>query len=84
MSGANLTAVGLVLDIIGAILLWRFIVEINFADRDDYLKGEATLAVLDPTPEQIEAYKRNIWISRAAILLLVLGFVLQLIGNYVP
>jgi len=84
MTGANITAIGLVLDIVGAVLLWQFIVEINFADKADYLKGNATLILADPTPEEIQKYKRNIFVSRAAIVFLVLGFILQLIGNYLP
>lgn len=82
MTGSDITAIGLVLDIAGAVLLWQFVVEINFADKADYLKGNATLNLADPTPEQIQEYKRNICVSRAAIALLILGFVLQLIGNY--
>ena len=83
MTGANFTAIGLVLDIIGALLLWRYVVEINFADKEDYLKGSATLVLADPTPESIQRYKRNITLSRIAIGLLVAGFIFQLIGNYV-
>ena len=84
MTGANITAIGLVFDIAGAVLLWQFVVEINFADKANYLKGNATLDLADPTPEQIQKYKRNILVSRAAIVLLILGFILQLIGNYLP
>jgi hypothetical protein len=83
MTGENITAVGLVLDIIGAVLLWFFVVEINFADKADYLNGNATLNLADPTPQQIKRYKRNIMVSRFAILFLILGFIFQLIGNYV-
>ena len=84
MTGDNITAIGLALDIIGALLLWKYVVEINFADKKDYLKGNATLVLADPTPEQIRRYKRNITLSRFGIGLLIAGFFLQLIGNYVP
>ena len=83
MTGTDITALGLTLDIIGAVLLWRYVVEINFADKEAYLQGHATLALVDPTPKQIQRYKNAIACSRIAIVFLVAGFILQLIGNYV-
>ena len=84
MTGPDLTSLGLVLDIIGALILWRYVAEINFADKKDFLKGNASLVLADPTPEQIRSYKLSIWLSRLGIALLLVGFVLQLLGNYVP
>jgi hypothetical protein len=79
---SNLSVIGLTLDIIGVVLLWFFVAEINFADKKDYLEGNATLTVEDPTPEEIKSYKRKILITRIAMAMIVIGFILQFIGNY--
>lgn len=84
MTGTNITALGLVFDIIGALVIWHYVAEINFADKADYLKGNATLILADPNPEQIRSYKWKILMSRIGIALLITGFCLQLIGNYFP
>ena len=83
MDRTTLNSIGLVLDIIGALMLWRFVAEIAFADRDEFLKGHGQLRVFDPTPEQIGAFKRNMLFSRIGIGLLVVGFLFQLLSNYV-
>lgn len=83
LSGENITAFGLLLDIVGAILLWHYVAEINFADKEEYLKGNALLELKDPTQEEINAFKKKILFTRVGIALLVIGFTLQLIGNYV-
>lgn len=84
ITGANVSSVGLILDIVGALLLWRYVAEIDFAEKDEFLKGNAVLNVADPTPEEIRSYKRNVFISRIGVALLVIGFSLQVVGNYVP
>ena len=84
MSSTDINSLGLVLDIIGALLIWQFVAEVNFADKAGYVKGHATLALLDPTPEQIRSYKLRLLMSRIGIFLLIAGFVLQLASNYVP
>lgn len=83
ISGKLLTDIGLVLDIVGAFLLWKFVVEINFTDKEQWLSGNAVLVVSDPTPEQIKKFRRNMVISRLAICLLIAGFAFQLLGNQV-
>ena len=84
MTGANVSTVGLFLDIVGALLLWRYVVEIDFVEKDEFLKGNAVLTPADPTPEEIRSYKRRIVISRIGVAFLVIGFSLQVVGNYVP
>jgi len=36
---AHLNTAGIILRIIGALLIWFFLGELNFAKKDEYLKG---------------------------------------------
>lgn len=36
---------------IGAYLVWRYLTETNFADKEAYLCGEGVLTVPNPSPE---------------------------------
>lgn len=82
MTGITINSIGLVLDIVGALLLWRFVSEISFNDKKSWLQGDAHIDLSPPTPDQISAYKRAVWLSRLGMLLLIVGFALQLFGNY--
>ena len=84
MSGPDINSLGLLLDVVGALLIWHFVAQVNLIDEARYLKGSARLTVSDPTPEQIRSYKLRVFTSRAGILLLVVGFSLQLASNHVP
>jgi hypothetical protein len=82
MNSVAINSLGLMLDIIGALMLWYFVVEINYADKIEFLKGNAVIDLADPTPGQVSRYKRKMFLSRVGVGLLVLGFVLQLASNY--
>ena len=77
-----LNSTGLVFDIVGAILIWFFVAEVNFASKEEYLKGNAALVLDDPTPDKIAAFKRNTLMSRVGMVSLVIGFILQLASNF--
>ena len=79
---SHLNAAGVALTVIGAILIWVFLGELNFVDRSEYLKGHGRIDILDPKPDDICRFKRNIWLSRIGMMLIVLGGLLQVIGNY--
>jgi uncharacterized membrane protein len=79
---SHLNAAGVVLTVIGAILIWVFLGELNFVNKAEYLKGHGVLKVSDPEPDDIGKFKRDIWLSRVGMVLIVLGGVLQVISNY--
>jgi len=70
------------LTIIGALLIWIFIGEINFASKAEYLKGHGAMEIPDPTPEDIKKLKRNIFLSRMGMALIVVGGFLEILSNY--
>lgn len=81
MTSMLLNSIGLVFDIVGAVLIWFFVAEINFANKEFYLQGDAVIDLEDPSPEKIKAFKRNIMLSRIGIVALVVGFIFQLASN---
>ena len=80
MSSIALSPLGLIVDMIGAVLLWHFVVAVKLLDEARYLKGRASLRLLDPTSEQIRAYKKRLLMSRVGIGLLIAGLTRQLLG----
>lgn len=83
MISTYVSSIGLVLDIVGALLTWYCVAEISYASKSAYLKGAARLELTDPTPDDIRRYKRRVFGSRIGVVLILLGFVAQLISNYV-
>ena len=79
---AHLSTAGIIFTIIGALLIWFFLAELNFAKKDEYLKGIGEIEVPNPTPEDIEKFKRNICLSRIGIGLIVVGGFLEISSNY--
>ena len=82
MTGASITSVGLVLNIIGAFFIWYFVVELSLLDMAEYLKGRAAVALSDSKTQAIDAYKKRISMSRIGVGLLIAGFIFQLVGNF--
>ena len=73
MKAATLNTVGIILTIIGALFNLAFLGELNFALKDEYLKGHGALEVPNWTPEDIKKLKRNIFLSRMGMALIVVG-----------
>lgn len=81
-SQKGLSSLGLVIDIIAALLIWKFGIP-AVADRD----GGDTLAITVPdTEERKERHQSLVFLydlaSGAGIWLLILGFSLQLVANW--
>lgn len=80
MTPLMLNTIGLVLDIIGAVLLWRFVADNSVKWDGEFKAGESrTLSVGDEITEaEAKAYLWAGHLSRLGIGLLVAGFLLQL------
>lgn len=77
-----INTLGVALATIGAFLVWYFIAELNFSDKDAFLQGEGMRTIPKPTPADIKLFKLKIFISRLGLLLIVIGGLLQIISNY--
>ena len=69
---------------IGSFLVWRYLTEINFADKEKFLQGKGVLTVPCPTKEDVEKFKRSLFLSQMGLFLILLGGTLQIISNYMP
>lgn len=79
MSGAAISSLGLLLDIGGVLLLWRFGLP-EAVNRGGF--GYAALVGEDPA-EKAKA-ERYDYFARIGLILLIGGFALQLLGNWLP
>lgn len=77
-----INSLGVALATIGAFLVWYFIAQLNFADKEAYLRGEAIIKVAEPKPEDIKKLKLEIALSRVGLVLIVIGGLFQIISNY--
>ncbi|MFV1850132.1 MAG: hypothetical protein ACMZ66_05430 [Thalassospira sp.] len=78
-NGAMLSAIGLLMDIVGAVLIFFF----GIAPKYSKEVGLA-LNLKDDNPIKVDnnkGYARNKALSNTGILLLLAGFILQLFGN---
>ena len=74
----NINSLGLFLNILGALLLWKF-----GLPESINRKGMFFLVLQSTDEKEIKKAKRYDKLSILAVLLLVLGFILQLISNYI-
>ena len=82
-SAATVNSVGLALDILGVIFLFRYglppDVHLGRAGTNVLYGGGDTPAEIEEKTKRYKRYKRNSWV---ALGLLVLGFTLQIISNW--
>lgn len=77
MSSAAISTIGLVLDIIGVMLLWRFgLPEAVSRGGVGYIR-----LLGEDTAEKTKAARYDLW-ARCGLWLLIGGFLLQLISNW--
>lgn len=77
-----INSIGIICASIGAFLVWRYLTELNFTDKDAYLKGEGLLVIPSPTPEDIKRFRRTVLLSKIGLGLILIGGVLQVISNH--
>jgi len=74
----QLNSIGLVLDIVGAIILFKYGIPEKI-DKD----GNVHLLLEDVDEDEIKKAKKYKLYSRIGIMLLIIGFSLQLISNFI-
>lgn len=79
---SHIIAAGIALSAVGAFLVWRFLAEVNFADRKAFLQGKGVVHISDPTPKDIEKLRFEIRMSKVGLALILIGGLLQIVGNY--
>jgi len=75
----SINSAGLVLDIVGALLLWKYGLP-EAINRD----GAVHLVLEQTSTEEIAKARYYDGIAKIALTLLILGFALQLLSNFMP
>jgi hypothetical protein len=57
----------------GSILVWRYLTEISFVDKEAYLRGQGVLTVPMPSKSDIPRFKRSMGLSRLGIRMILIG-----------
>jgi hypothetical protein len=76
MTANGLNSIGLVFDIIGAVLLWYYGLPANISRG-----GVQGLALEQPDASEAAKADRYDYIGKGGLILLIIGFVFQLISN---
>ena len=67
---AYVNSVGVIFSTLWALLVWHFLTEINFADKEAYLRGEGR-------------FKRSVFLSKMGLgFIIIIGGILQILSNH--
>ena len=80
----TINSLGILLTTIGSFLVWRYLTEINFADKESYLEGKGVLTVPCPTETDVAKFKKSLRLSETGLLLILWGGAFQILSNYMP
>ena len=83
MDHANLlNSVGVAFASTGSILIWRYLTEISFIDKEAYVRGQGVLTVPTPSKSDISRFKRSMLLSKLGIAMILLGGLFQIASNH--
>lgn len=77
-----INSLGVACATLGAFLVWRFLTQITFVDQEAYLAGRGLLTIPNPSEQDVQQRKRAILLSKLGLAMIVLGGVLQILGNF--
>lgn len=77
-----LNSIGVLMTTAGAYLVWRYLTELSFVDKQAYLRGEGSLVVPDPSPEEVRAFRLSLALSKLGLCLIVIGGAAQILSNH--
>lgn len=76
--GKSINSLGLILDIIGVVILFKFGLPSEVSKE-----GEQLIAADKPKESQLNKYRKYEFWSRFGLALLIVGFLCQLVSNYI-
>jgi hypothetical protein len=77
-----INTLGVIFTTLGSFLVWRYLTELNWADKEAFLRGEGVLTVPSPTKEDIKKFKTQLSLSKLGLGLILLGGIFQVASNY--
>ena len=78
-----LNSLGVAFASAGFILVWRYLTEISFVDKEAYMRGQGVFTVPVPSKSDISRFKRSMLLSRLGIAMILLGGLFQIASNYI-
>ncbi len=79
-----LSTLGILMSTIGSFLVWKYLTELNWADKEAFMRGEGLLTVPSPTEADVKRFRRQLWLSKFGLALILLGGGIQVVGNHYP
>jgi hypothetical protein len=80
----HLNTLGFILATIGSYLVWRYLTELNFADKEEYLQSRGAMTVPAPSAKDVAKFKRSVRLSKMGLGLIIAGGLAQVVSNYLP
>jgi hypothetical protein len=80
----HINTLGIIFATLGSFLVWKYLTELNWADKEAFLKGEGVMTIPSPKPEDIKKFKRQLRLSKLGLALIILGGAIQISSNYLP
>ena len=78
----HLNTLGIILATLGSFLVWKYLTELNWADKDAFLKGKGVMTIPSPSDADVKKFKYQLWMSKLGLGLIVFGGAVQIISNY--
>lgn len=80
----HINTLGIVFATLGSYLVWRYLTELNWADKEAFLRGEGVLTVPSPTVWDVKKFRCQLLLSKLGLMLIVFGGAIQVMSNYLP
>ena len=78
----HINTLGIIYATLGSFLVWRYLTELNWADKEAFLKGESRMVIPSPSEQDVKKFKYQLRLSKLGLGLILLGGVLQVVSNY--
>lgn len=79
-----LSTIGILLTSIGSFLAWKYLTELNWADKEAFLRGEGIFTVPSPTEADVIKFRRQLRLSKIGLALILIGGAVQIVSNHYP
>lgn len=80
----HINTLGIILATGGSFLVWRYLTELNWADKEAFLRGEGVMTVPSPTKDEIKKFKLQLRLSKLGLVMILVGGLVQIVSNYFP
>ena len=80
----HINTLGIILATIGSFLVRKYSTELNWADKEAFLRCEVSFVVPSPTAKDIKKFKCHLRLSKLGLVFIIVGGLAQVISNYFP